>query len=56
MITKAELIRKIEHKAKGAKPIVKSLLLSGLERQSKAELTRIARKIRVTSNGDIRLT
>jgi len=52
-VTKAKLIREIKAKASKASPLVKRILFSGLERNTKAELQRKLRRMRVTRSGDI---
>jgi hypothetical protein len=53
--TKADIIRAIKAKAGKASPAVRRVLLSGLNRQTKATLKSMLRRMRVTANGDIRL-
>jgi hypothetical protein len=54
-MTKGKLVAEIKRKAQKAKPSVKVVFTSGLSNLSKAELQRIARGIRVTKSGDIRI-
>jgi hypothetical protein len=54
-VTKAELIQEIKAKASKASPLVKRAFFSGLARNTKAELQRKLRRMRVTRNGDIDL-
>lgn len=52
-MTKAELIKAIKEKGKKSSPLVKRIAFRGLEHQTKAELRRQLRKMRVTREGDI---
>jgi hypothetical protein len=54
-VTKAELIREIKAKAGKAKPVVRRVFFSGLARNTKPELERKLRRMRVTRSGDIDL-
>lgn len=54
-MTKGELVSEIRRKAQKAKPMVRTLLTSGLHYRSKAELQRIVKKMRVTRSGDIEI-
>jgi hypothetical protein len=55
-MTKAEFISRIKAKASNAKPSVKRVFFSGLARKNKAELRRLLGRIRVTRDGDIRVS
>jgi len=52
-MTKAQLVRVIKGKTARANPMAKRIAYGGLERQSKSELIRQAKKARVVSGGDI---
>ncbi|RJO62592.1 MAG: hypothetical protein C4542_03150 [Dehalococcoidia bacterium] len=55
-LTKAELIHGIKDKTKKAKPFVRATLLKGLKYKTRAELERIYKSARVSSDGlDIRV-
>ena len=54
-VTKDELIRQIKAKARNASPLAKRVFFRGLERNTKAELRRKLKRMRVTRNGDIDL-
>jgi hypothetical protein len=56
ILTKAGLIQGIKDKTKKAKPFVRDTLLKGLKYKTRAELERIYKSARVSSDGlDIRL-
>ena len=54
--TKADIIRDIKAKASKASPLVKRVFSRGLEYKTKPQLERILKRMRVTREGDIRLS
>jgi hypothetical protein len=56
MRTKSTIIREIRAKASKASPMVKRVFFRGLEYKTKPQLERILKRMRVTREGDIRLS